>query len=297
MKTAYSVLWIDDNLRNQKLIKKQLEKQLFEYGLDLEVDYRKGLSMAEADSVIKEMKVYNRYDAILVDHNLSGDQKGVSLAKMFRNARIYTMVVYYSSDMINTLRESVRNFNLDGVYVMNRGSMKDDLWEIIQQQVSREFDVNNMRGYVLDTMSYVEAFLRKYMLAQVGPDNQQLLEKIKHKATSVARTTINRIGKLKFNGICKEILSGGISFETVRQLIVESLPEERKTILSEASKLVNLQRRRNVFAHRMHKIDAETHKVLFDGDKIQSDGYSSADFTSLRKDLLVTRKELEQNFL
>lgn len=300
MNNVYSILWFDDNARSQKAFENRLRRQLKAEGFGLDVKYRQKIDEKGVGAICDQMRIYNKFDLIMFDHKLEGSAKGAKFAAIFRQNKIYTDMVYYSSSDVETLWTALRRERVDGVYVLNRDGMDDDLIRIVKEQVARVFDVSNMRGFILQFMSQVEGALRSLLAKEMeGATDETAKEKVSRVRemivegeTSVASKKIKDVAKwtdLK----CREAVSSGlVPFDRIRTILTK-LRTADKSHLDQDSLLCAIQKMRNVFAHRRHRIDETTHRLYLEGDRTHRDGYSAEDFKDLRVQLMELAEELE----
>lgn len=300
MKNAYSILWFDDDRRSQQQFQRRLTRQLLELGFGLEVEYHKTVDAEMVEELCKQMLVYNKFDLIMFDHKLEGGLKGANLAAVFRQKKIFTDMVYYSSSNINTLWLALKKNQVDGVYILNRDGMDTDLIRIVEAQVARVFDVNNMRGYALQYMSALEGKLRSALAElvkstanqQAQAEAEKIVETIRKLESDFAAGKTHDAAKLNIARCRKAILKGDVIFDAIRKTFKEVHPLGVR-LFGDDSNLYKLQRVRNVFAHRQHCISEDDHKLYFDRDTTQPKGYSADDFKDLRVRLMALADELK----
>lgn len=300
MKNAYTILWFDDDKRSQQHFQRRLAAQLQELGFGLEVEYHKTVDAAMVEYLCLQMNVYNKFDLIMFDHKLEGGLKGAHLASVFRQKKIFTDMVYYSSSELNTLWLALKKEHVDGVYILNRDGMDTDLIRIVKAQVARVFDVNNMRGYVLQYMSALEGRLRTSLAEDVktSADSEmqekadKIVETIKKLELDFAKGKKDGAERLNVARCKKAILKGDVIFDAIRRAFEKVYPQHA-VLFGENSNLHALQRTRNVFAHRQHYISETDHKLYFDRDTAHQEGYSSEDFKDLRVQLMKLAEELD----
>ena len=300
MNNVYSILWFDDNVRSQKAFENRLRRQLKAEGFGLDVEYRQKIDEKGVGAICDQMRVYNKFDLIMFDHKLEGSAKGAKFAAIFRQNKIYTDMVYYSSSDVETLWTALRRERVDGVYVLNRDGMDDDLIRIVKEQVARVFDVNNMRGYALQYMSAVEGKLRSALAEKVKNSEDaeeqekadKILEIIRKIESDFARKKNDDANDLSIAHCKKAILKGDVIFDAVRRTFEKVYPQGA-ALFGNGSNLHVLQRIRNVFAHRQHHISEDDHKLYFDRDTICPQGYSAEDFKDLRVKLMALSEELK----
>lgn len=300
MNNVYSILWFDDNARSQKAFENRLRRQLKAEGFGLDVEYRQKIDEKGVGAICNQMRIYNKFDLIMFDHKLEGSAKGAKFAAIFRHNKIYTDMVYYSSSDVETLWTALRRERVDGVYVLNRDGMDDDLIRIVKEQVARVFDVSNMRGFILQFMSQVEGSLRMRLADAMNDSDvsggltqaQRITEMVANDEKSIAEKKIGKMAKLTESACRKGIEEGGFVFDRVRT-VLSKLSSSDKLLFGPDSLLAEMQKTRNVFAHRRHRIDPSSHRLFLEGDKTHLNGYSADDFKKLRVQLMALSEELE----
>lgn len=295
MNNEYKILWFDDNSQSQKAFERRLKSQLGKLGFGLSVDYYQSADMVKIGSLCAQLRVYNEFDLIMFDHRLEGKAKGAKFAAEFRKNKIYTDMVYYSSSDIETLWTALRKEKVDGVYVLNRDGMDNDLIQIVREQVARVFDVSNMRGYILQFMSQIEGALRMLLAEEIKKDDsaaEKIVNTIQQDEISIATDRIKKMQGLTPLECTDQIVAGSVSFDRIRSVLARIRTKD-KDRLDQKSLLYELQKLRNVFAHRRHRVDTGNHRLYLEGDKTHPDGYSFDDFTNIRIELMKLAAELQ----
>lgn len=101
----------------------------------------------------------NEYDLFLFDYKLHwGSQDGSNVIAGIRANKVYTTVIFYSSQ--DTLFDEIASKQLDGVYVCDR-SNGDDLLQKVRDvsylSVKRLLDPSTLRGLFLTSVAELEA--------------------------------------------------------------------------------------------------------------------------------------------
>jgi hypothetical protein len=300
MNNVYSILWFDDNARSQKAFENRLRRQPKSEGFGLDVEYHQKTDKEGIGLICDQMRVYNKFDLIMFDHKLEGSAKGANFAAIFRQNKIYTDMVYYSSSDVETLWTALRRKRVDGVYVLNRDGMDDDLIRIVKEQVARIFDVSNMRGFILQFMSQVEGALRMRLASAMNSSDvsggvtqaQRITEMVAKDEKSIAQKKADKMENLTESACRKGIEEGRFVFDRVRT-VLSKLSSSDNLLFGADSLLAEMQKTRNVFAHRRHRIDPSSHRLFLEGDKTHQNGYSADDFKKLRVQLMALSEELE----
>ena len=159
MRHDYHILWIDDEADRIAGYRENIEAYLNSVGFDLKTTVIPSVSNEAIEKIEHNLAGFNPYNLILVDHHFPDSQLGVSFAKRLRDT-VYTDMVYYSDASIEDLRTALYEEKVDGVHISNRLSLHDDVKNIIDDQIKRDFDAINMRGFILDALSQMEGLLR-----------------------------------------------------------------------------------------------------------------------------------------
>ncbi len=291
MKINYKVLWIEDHFEEVEPFIEGLENKLQKYGFVFNVDRKTTLTDGALVELSDKLSNYNPYDMVIFDYDL-GDKKGDEIASQLRGS-IYTDMIFYSGVSHIKLRQALCDKKVDGVYIVTRDDFINDSWPIIEDQIKRIFDINNMRGVLLDEMSKIDLKMRnlygeKYdnlsetdKGLQLKKFNDKLSEKKKAIATQIKNTDINN-----FPEMIKKPTH--MDFNTVRSRL-KSITENDE-LFGESSELKTKQDLRNKFAHNMAEYDGDKGTVSLSGfDKT----YGFEEFTQIRKELIMLLQVLE----
>ena len=178
MNLRYNILWFEDNEMAYHLKKDLILPIVEEFGFDFHSDHE--LDGSNIDSID-----YGQYDLIIADLNI-GEETGVELLRRIRGKRIYTEVLFYSTAGENAIREELKIHQIDGVYCSAREDSRfaSTAKSVIQTLVKKVFDINNMRGLVMASVSNLdskmESILEYYFLN--SPNGDAFLEKEKARA-------------------------------------------------------------------------------------------------------------------
>ena len=156
MKTAYKILWIDDEPRSTDTDQEDVTEYLGELGIRAEINFVE----APEDGSIKER--LDRHlkdrdlDLLMVDYNMPGLQ-GDELVRSIRESdHIYLPVIFYSSSAVGDLLDAVRQAEIDGVYVANRDALIVKFKSVVGSLLVREQTVKQVRGLLMEGVSEID---------------------------------------------------------------------------------------------------------------------------------------------
>ncbi len=293
MKIDYKALWIDDNLGEIQDLKDGIEDNLSEFGFRFDVDERKSLSDRELEELVDQLSQYNPYDLIIFDYDLGLNQKkGHEIAHELRG-RIYTDMIFYSGKAAEGLRKVLFDSEVDGVFVVSRDDFIDEAWPIIEDQIKRICDINNMRGVILDEMSRVDLKLRDLFKTGYPTLGNTQQDRVVKKTREKFKESQDKFGKLK-ESVDRETLLSMMSDPTVVEFNIlrtrlQGMYKD-KEIFGEGSKLKSIQDLRNRFAHNKAEFDDVKGTVSLHG---YNDEYDFEKFKNIRKDLIDIVEKLD----
>jgi len=161
MKINYKVLWVEDHFESVQPAIEGIEDRLEGYGFKFEVDGKTSLSEDDLGKLSDKLSQYNPYDMIIFDYDL-GEQtkKGNEIARELRKS-IFTDMIFYSGKAPRELRQTLFDSQVEGVFTVSRPDFVEEAWPIIEDQIKRICDINNMRGVILDEMSKIDLRMRE----------------------------------------------------------------------------------------------------------------------------------------
>ena len=234
----------------------------------------------------EDLKRLNPYNLILVDHNLADGQKGASFAKRLRDV-IYTDIVYYSDADVKELRAKLFEEEVDGVYISNRVSLHDDVKNIIDDQIKRDFDAINMRGFLLDALSQMEGLLRdkyaEYFCGLKTEEREQKIQQLLRAIKSRQEKSLSRVEQIHQDGDVDKLLhcTALVTLDVVRDAL-KGMVNDGEQILGQNSDFAKLQMKRNRWAHDSITLSGDGQRVILANDKEKRDGYGREDFETMR---------------
>lgn len=286
MRREYQILWIDDQTELLHGYRESVQTHLDSKGFELKVKEVSKVSEEVISGIEDDLKRLNPYNLILVDHNLADGQKGVSFAKRLRDV-IYTDIVYYSDADVAELRAKLFEEEVDGVYISNRMSLHDDVKNIIDDQIKRDFDAINMRGFMLDALSQMEGLLRdkyaEYFWGLKAEEREEKIQELLSAIKSRQETCLSRVERMRQNGDVDKLLhcTALVTLDVVRDAL-KGMVKNGEQILGQDSEFAKLQQNRNRWAHDSIILSVDGQRVILANDKEKKDGYGREDFKMMR---------------
>lgn len=158
MDFTYRVLWCDDDDSWFGSIRSLAEIEIeAATGLHPEIKYVPSLEKALYEDLAF-------YDLFLVDYNLdeldraNRENQGEKLIGALRENKVFTTVIFYSSNDIEALRDAIHGDKLDGVYVTSRRNtaLLPMLASVSVMSINKMLDMHNIRGLFLSGVVDVE---------------------------------------------------------------------------------------------------------------------------------------------
>ncbi|MCI5137539.1 MAG: hypothetical protein D3922_03790 [Candidatus Electrothrix sp. AR1] len=291
MKINYKVLWIEDHFDSVQPAIDGIGDRLAKYGFKFEVDKINSLSHDELDDLSDKLAQYNPYDMIIFDYDLGEEQKkGNEIAGNLRRS-IFTDMIFYSGNAPGKLRQALFDSKVEGVFTVSRPDLVDEAWPIIEDQIKRICDINNMRGVILDEMSKVDLIMRelyakeyeKLSAEKQAEQASKIQGRLKGRIKSIEKQ-LNETNKDSIPDMVKSPIK--TEFNIVRSRLIKLIDGE---LFSEQGKLKSYQDLRNKFAHNMAVYDEENGTVSLEGFE---ETYNFDDFTDIRLELIEILKQL-----
>lgn len=296
MKIDYNILWFEDNKNSVNGYVMQLKNFLKTKGFRLHVKWIEEANDKIINKIASEISVYNQYDLILCDYNLtrgksSDDLKDGDIVARDIRARLAVDMVLYSSDGVDVLRRALFDESVDAVYIINRNEFNEDLHELIERQIMRNFDMNNMRGVLLSEIAEIESTMRERLQSSINKLPSEGLIEVKELYLKAKKSSLDKLdehvkdvdsGKVNETEIFDDVVK--TNFDLVRTTLKKISDDPALTELLKDDALVHsFQQHRNIMAHYKSSVDNRTGKMHF-ADKNKY--YSLGQFEDLRKDAL-----------
>ena len=284
MKIKYKVLWIDDNLNEIQDLKENFKNKLKNLGFMLDVEEKSSLNSKELSILKTQMENYNPYDIIIFDYDLGSSGTGDSIAQELRTS-IYTDMIFYSGTKGSELREILYNKEIEGVYTVDRSDFVNDAWPIIEDQIKRICDINNMRGVLLDEMSKIDLLMREKYQVEFNkldqPTQNKQLKKYKENLADRKNSLDKEVTECTNNSFSSDIMKPiKVEFNIIRNRLKSIINDE---VYCESGELKKKQDLRNKFAHNMAEFNESDGTVKLNG---YNDTYGFNEFTQIRKELI-----------
>lgn len=292
MKLEYRILWFEDDHESVADVVEALRGLLTQQGFELKCEWGE-CNESVMQRTVDCLRKYNPYDLMVFDYDLGSGLKGEVLAQALRS-KIWTDILYYSANRnIKELLGGMADHNVEGVFCAVRQNLEDRMWAIVESQIKRICDLNNMRGIVLDAMSRVDANIRELFSKRCKGLEESGKGKILSRITKVLED--RREGLKKFAGsMTAENLHQSIfdhryiDFQFVRNRLSRVDP-----CFSDASPMKTLQDLRNKLAHQPSRFNAEENVIeLIDQQSGQVEKFDYDRFVEIRCQLLGIKNAL-----
>ncbi len=153
MDINYRILWIEDSEDYVESAIGVIENIVAENYMSADIKtYESYDEFVKGELERFELDVFNLYDVILVDFALSGPS-GEQIIREIRNRKIYTDIVFYSSDyeaMLATVKEPDQ---MNGVFFARRENLTNALINVVKKNLKREYSIANIRGLMMEGTS------------------------------------------------------------------------------------------------------------------------------------------------
>lgn len=153
MDMSYKILWIDDDSDYIESAEEALSGIVQNHFMD--VNFESYSDYDEFKSVKLDKytgETFDFYDLILMDFSLSGITGDVVIREL-REKKIYTDIVFYSSEFVKMRTALKSEEQLDGVFLTGRENLFSTIDQIIKKNLKREYRISNIRGLIMDSTS------------------------------------------------------------------------------------------------------------------------------------------------
>lgn len=176
MRIEYKVLWVED------------VKSWYEGSRDLASDYLDDLGFKLSSKLCKnfnevkdefELNQLKEYDLLLVDYTLAGSPNGDEIIKFIRDQKenpILTDVIFYSNN-IEAVRDSIKKYELEGVYTAHRKDFIDKLELVVDTTIKKVQEVNPMRGLIMAETSDLDDLMLEIIMKLLNSELAETFEK------------------------------------------------------------------------------------------------------------------------
>ena len=292
MKLEYRILWFEDDRESVQDVVDALRGSLRGQGFELVCDWGKCNATAMTETV-EQLRNYNPYDLMVFDYDLGSGLTGEGLAQTLRS-KIWTDILYYSANRsAEDLSHGMNARRVEGVFCAVRQNLEERVWALVESQIKRICDLNNMRGIVLDAMSSIDTAIRVFF--------SKTYEGMT--AENKSSTTEKLAKKLEERATQAKEFADGISIETVKPSIFDyryvdfQAVRQRLSHINECFKdtapMKGLQDLRNKLAHQPSRFNAQDNVIdLIDQRTGNVEKFTYDRFKAIREQLLAVRDAL-----
>jgi hypothetical protein len=195
MNLQFDILWFDDDPEFLgSLDLEPFEATVRSWGFKMDVVFvNTPADFAKQDP--------DRFDLIVVDYNLGGQEHGEDFIKRIRDHRAYTEIIFYSANAQVDLFEAIRAKQLEGVFVANKVGILEKLERVAHQAVHKVLDLNNMRGMVMaevgDIDKTFEAILKLGVPALKEEELIEIFNNFHKRAVDYGEGFLKKVGEFK----------------------------------------------------------------------------------------------------
>lgn len=326
MNIEYKIIWFEDDKDAFNAKKKSVKRIVEELGFSFP-DPRNEIDGSNVDTID-----FEKYDLIISDLKLNGEE-GTTLLDRIRSERgIFTEVVFYSSIGEKALRDELKKFDIDGVYCADRENerFKEKIRKVIETTIKKFQDINNTRGLFIGETIILEKKIENILINYfdiLGPEegidkneiigsmHTKIIEKQSKFIEDIKSTDISKVKTL----IDKDILTASNCYDALNsiikkklsliKIIVNSKSEDKEIIATNKTKLVELEklkkelnnfrdeilRIRNTLAHVEEEIGEDGIPFL---KSINSEGtiikFNNTKYIEIRKCLLKHNRNIDE---
>lgn len=154
MKLTFSVLWFDDTEDFFGSLQIDwLEKEIEGWGFSPDI------KLVTTPEQFWSFSPYQKIDLIVVDRNLEDYGEGQNFIASLRSHAVYTEVIFYTAGNASILWDAIREKELEGVFVSNRGNILQKISKVGYQSIRKVLDLENMRGIVMAEVGELDHLL------------------------------------------------------------------------------------------------------------------------------------------
>jgi len=281
MNMSYSILWVDDQPDDIEesvgYVKNHIDSLGFVSDI-MQIQYYR-----DNEEIVHD----NKWNLIVVDYNLAQNSNGAELINSIRENKLYTEVVFYSSDY-EAVEESIKTEAMEGVYwaQKNDEDLEKKVAIVIDITLKKMMDVNTMRGIVMAEVAEMDHEMTDMITLHHNnieeSEQSTLKSKIIKRCCNSEKSKIKKLEELKSSCMISDCLDFKI-IDSDKRLRTISWIFNHLGICNEEQmeKLDNcreLLRKRNLLAHGKTNIESDTIKS---GDQ----EFSLNDAIELRKEI------------
>lgn len=160
MRIDYNILWFENEQTAYETKRDFVKDILEEFSFNFP-EPRHEVDGANIDSID-----YSKYDLIIADMNLDGNNKSMKLIDQIRNNQVLTEVLFYSSAGEEALRAELAKYRIDGAYCSGREDFEfeDKVRSVIETLIKKTQDLTNLRGLVMSEVSELDNLMEEIIL-------------------------------------------------------------------------------------------------------------------------------------
>ncbi|MBV6450782.1 MAG: hypothetical protein MHPDNHAH_01508 [Anaerolineales bacterium] len=163
MKLTFSVLWFDDTEDFfDSLDINWLENEIRSWG------FMPNIMLVTTSQQFASYSPYEKIDLIVVDRNLEEYGEGQDFIANLRGHAVYTEVIFYTTGNASDLWNAIREKELEGVFVSNRGTILQKISKVGYQSIRKVLDLENMRGIVMAEVGELDHLLDKILMVGIN---------------------------------------------------------------------------------------------------------------------------------
>jgi len=295
MKLIYKILWIDDReefFRNHEdYITEHLEEKGFK------CKFTKYTSVDEFTKKEVAPEHQKEYDLFLIDLNLDKGNTGNEIIVKIRENTLVDVIFYSTS--LESVRKSVNEYNIEGVYTTSRdkNDFEEKVINVIDVTIRKVQDVNNLRGLIMAEVADLDRIKKEIIkkFTQENPDHDDLKIYIRDKVFKNFGNDNKQFDCLlatddTYVDINVESLVGELIYDSYKKARTVCKISNGKFILKDYHR--DIIKKRNVLAHEKEKIRENGTKFLNypDGAELE---FSEEECIKIRKDIQKHKQTLE----
>jgi hypothetical protein len=163
MKLSFSVLWFDDRGDFfDSLDIDWLENEIKSWG------FSPNIMLVTTPQQFANYSPYEKIDLIVVDRNLEDYGEGQDFIAGLRGHAIYTEVIFYTAGNASDLWDAIREKELEGIFVSNRGTILQKISKVGRQSIRKVLDLENMRGIVMAEVGELDHLLDEILMVGIS---------------------------------------------------------------------------------------------------------------------------------
>lgn len=154
----YCILRIDDNKSWVESIKDEIEWIIMGKWFVPNITYKTEIPTNEDEN-------YLNYDLLLIDYQLANWEKWDNLIKNIRQNKIYTDIIFYSTDIkkLHWALYSDENWIIEWVFTTTRESIKVKFNDFFEFNLKKWWTINSLRWIILAETSEIEDMIRSIL--------------------------------------------------------------------------------------------------------------------------------------